>query len=133
MKKIAILFLALFLAVTSADAVTWVRKSATIDFNDCPTGLKVVRYGLNYITSGGHRGDAVVYVTVRAMSPVLRGCAYYKVYTTDGQLIYKGKKRIKLSQGSERNYFTYIPASRIGGRNIKAEIGVGCGCGRGGY
>jgi hypothetical protein len=133
MKKIAILFLTLFLAVTIADASTWIVKPSTIDFNDCPDGLGVVRHGLNYITSGGHRGDACVYVTIRAKASVLFGCVYFKVYTTDGKLIYKDKKRVKLFEGSQQNFFSYIPASDIGGRDIKAEIGLGCDCRRGGY
>jgi hypothetical protein len=133
MKKTAIFFLALFLAVTVADASTWIVKPATISFNDCPNGLRVVRHGLNYITSGHDRGGARVYLTVHAKASVLHGCAYFKVYTTEGKLIYKEKKRIKLFEGSEQNYSARIPASDIGGRDIKAEIGLGCDCRRGGY
>jgi hypothetical protein len=133
MKKIAILFLALFTMVTVAYAGSTVAKPATLKFNDCPKGLKVVKYGLNYITSGPNRGKARVYVKVRALDSVLLGCAYLKVYTEDGKVIYKGKKRIKLFMGSEDTYGAYVPAARIKGKDIKAEIGVGCSCGRGGY
>jgi hypothetical protein len=133
MKKIAILFLVLFTMVTVAYADTAVVKPATLKFNDCPKGLKVVKYGLNYIISGNNRGKARVYVKVRALDSVLFGCAYLKVYNEDGKVIYKGKKRIKLFMGSEDTYSAYVPASRIKGGDIKAEIGVGCGCGRGGY
>lgn len=133
MKKIAVLFVALFLLVSVADAATWVVKPAKIAFNDCPTGLKIVKYGLNYITSGSHKGEARVYVTVHAKDSVLRGCAYFKVYNENGRVIYKAKKRIKLFMGSDQNYTARIPASDIHGTDIRAEIGVGCNCGRGGY
>ncbi len=133
MKKITILFLALFLMFTVADASTWIIKPATIDFNDCPTSLTVVRYGLNYITSGENQGKACVYVTVFAKASVLFGCTYFKVYTTNGNLIFKAKKRIKLFEGSEHNYFAYVPAESINGQNIKAEIGLGCDCTKPGF
>ena len=105
MKKISILFLALFLMATVADAGTWIVKPATIIFNDCPTQLTVVRYGLNYITSGVNRGKACVYVTVNAKSSVLFGCVYFKVYAANGSVIFKAKKRVKLFEGTEQNYF----------------------------
>jgi hypothetical protein len=133
MKKITILFLALFLMFTVADASTWVVKPATIIFNDCPSDLTVVRYGLNYITSGENLGKACVYVTVYAKSSTLLGCAYFKVYTTGGTLIYKTRKRIKLFEGSQQNYFAYVPGPDINGADIKAEIGVGCDCYKPGY
>jgi hypothetical protein len=133
MKKISILFLALFLMATVADAGTWVVKPATIIFNDCPTGLTVVRSGLNYITSGVNRGKACVYVTVHAKASVLSGCVYFKVYTANGNVIFKAKKRVKLFAGSEQNYFEYIPAADVAGGNIMADIGLGCDCHRAGY
>jgi len=133
MKKISILFLALFLMATFADAGTWIVKPATIIFNDCPTQLTVVRHGLNYITSGVNRGKACVYVTVNAKASVLFGCVYFKVYSANGSLIYKARKRVKLFEGSEQNYFAYIPAVDVGDGNIKADIGVGCDCNKPGY
>jgi hypothetical protein len=133
MKKIAILFLALFLMATVADASTWLAKPAKIIFNECPAQLTIVRYGLNYITSGVNRDKACVYVTVRAKGSVLFGCAYFKVYTTSGVEVFKAKRRIKLFEGSEQNYYAYIPVSDASGGAIKAEIGVGCDCNKPGY
>jgi len=133
MKKIAVLFVALFLAVSVADAAHWVAKPAKIVFNDCPTGLEIAKYGLNYITSGSHRGEARVYVTIHAKASVLRGCVYFKVYDANGRVTYKAKKRIKLFTGTDHNYVARVPASDIHGTDIRAEIGVGCNCGRGGY
>lgn len=133
MKKISILFLALFLMAAVADAGTWIVKPATISFNDCPAQLTVVRYGLNYITSGVNRGKACVYVTVNAKASVLFGCVYFKVYAPNGNVIFKAKKRVKLFEGTEQNYFAYVPAVYVGGGDIKADIGVGCDCNRPGY
>ncbi len=133
MKKITILFLALFLMVTLADAGTWIVKPATLAFNDCPTQLTVVRFGLNYITSGDNNGKAAVYVTVSSKSAVLLGCAYFKVFGPSGTLIYKAKKRIRVLEGNEEHVFAYIPAEDIVGTDITAEIGVGCDCNKPGF
>jgi hypothetical protein len=134
MKKVTILFLALFLMVTVADAGTWVVRPATMLFNDCPTQLTVVRYGLNYITSGENEGEACVYVTVNPKASVFFGCAYFKVYGPTGNLIYKAKKRLRATEGIDRNVFAYVPADDVGGSTgIYAQIGVGCDCNKAGY
>jgi hypothetical protein len=128
MKKIIILFLALFLMVTMADAGTWIVKPAKIVFNECPDRLSIVRYGLNYITSGENNGKAAVYVTVEGKTTVLFGCAFFKVYGPTGNVIYRAKKRIKVFGGSEKHVFAYVPDEEIGGTDITADIGVGCDC-----
>ena len=133
MKKIMILFLALFLMVTLADAGTWIVKPATLKFNDCPDQLKVVRYGLNYITSGDNQGKAAVYVTVYSNTSVLFGCAYFKVYGPSGNVIFTARKRIKVIEGSDQHIFAYVPAEDIGGMEISADIGVGCDCSKPGF
>jgi hypothetical protein len=133
MKKITILFLALFLMVTFADASTWIAKPATLVFNDCTDQLTVVRYGLNYITSGDNNGKAAVYVTVNAKTTVLGGCAYFKVYGPAGNVIYTAKKRIKVFEGGDQHIFAYVPAEDIGGITISADIGVGCDCSKPGF
>jgi hypothetical protein len=127
MKKILLLFLALFLMVTFADAA-WITKPAKIVFNDCPDQLSIVRYGLNYITSGDNNGGASVYVTVHAKGSVMFGCAYFKVYGPAGELIYRGKKRLRAFGGSDENVYAQIPPEDMHGLDISADIGVGCDC-----
>ncbi len=80
MKKVTILLLTLFLMVTLADASAWIVQPAKVIFNDCPKQLKVVRYGMNYITSGENKGKNCVYVRVYLKVSVLFICAYFKVY-----------------------------------------------------
>ncbi len=133
MKKILALFLALFFMVTFADASTWIVKPATLKFNDCPTQLKVVRFGLNYITSGDNNGKAAVYVTVTSKTSILTGCAYFKVFGPSGAVIYTAKKRLKVFEGNEQHIFAYVPAADIVGKDITAEICVGCDCNHPGF
>ncbi len=130
MKKIIIPALMLLLAVSIADAANWDDKPAEFVFNDCPDTLKVVKYGLHYITGGENQGEAAVFVTVHPKTSVLLGCAYFKVYGPTGNLIYREKIRLEATAGIDHNTSAYVPADAIGSSDIRAEIGVGCDCDR---
>ena len=133
MKKIMLLFLALFLTVTLAQAA-WVKRTTKLSFNDCPAQLDVVGYGCNYVTSGDNQGKAFAYVNVKAKDSVMLGCAYFKVYGPTGNLIFKIKRRIKVFAGSTENVYATVPPEAIGGATeISAEVGVGCDCNKPGY
>jgi len=134
MKKIVLLFLALFLTVTVADAGNWLTRPTTVIFNDCPTQLSIVRFGLNYVTSGENIGKAHVYVTVDAKSTILFGCAYFKVFGPTGNLIFQQKQRIRIFEGSEANFYATVPAEVLNGVSlITGQVGVGCDCNNAGF
>jgi hypothetical protein len=134
MKKLILVVLVLLLPIAFADAASWVDRPTTLAFNDCPAQLKVVRYGLNYITSGDNEGKANVYVEVNAKTSVMLGCAYFKVYGPTGNLIFKSKRRIRAIEGENEHVYAQVPEDAIGGATgITAEVGVGCDCNKPGY
>jgi hypothetical protein len=133
MKKVVLLFLVLMTAVICADASTWVTRPTKVLFNDCPDTLTIVRYGCNYVTSGDNEGQAKVYVTVTSKKTVMFGCAYFKVYGPSGNVIFRAKKRLRVTGGGDTNVFAAVPAKDIGSTDIRAEVGVACDCNKAGF